>query len=143
MTKEINRLACSEFSSHLCALHHASASRVSSISLLNRHCRAGPIILFISTLSSTEAARCFSSRRNRLVLFLSDFPFASRRTRLHCFSPRFITSRLTNPRQQPIVVDANRCQRLRVTNVSGPIDVGSLLFGDRSLLPTIVKFDEK
>ena len=50
---------------------------------------------------------------------------------------------MTNLRKQLVVVDAvvaNR-SRLRVSNVSGLIDVGSLLFRDQSTSLTIIKFD--
>lgn len=159
MTKGINRLARRSF-------HRASALPIPAAlrrAVLSCVCRfAQPPLLrradtsFIFVRSSGEPdgefplprpppvrfSRFFS--RRSCVVF-SDFPSPTDRdVSLRCFScPAFffIAPLLTAPRKQPVVA-ANR-SRLRVTNVSGPIDVGPPLFRDRSPPPAITKFDGK
>lgn len=145
MTKKINRLVhvfiVPFLNDNSAALRTRLQFARSLVAPLNRHLfhfhRSRPSIFtaLFATLSC-----CFF-----------EFSFVVRQTRLHsCFSRIlaffFITPLLTNPRKHPVVVDtivANR-SRLRVTNVSGPIDVSPLFFCDRSLVPSsIVKFDEK
>jgi hypothetical protein len=120
---------------------------------------------FCSAIVASSSRDTFYCSRNRSVaspfdfyssfrdifmlsfLFFSEF-FAAGQMCLHCFShvptSFFIAPRdLTNFRKQPVVIDAvvaNR-SRLRVTNVSDPIDVRLLFFRDRSSLPAVLKFD--
>jgi len=77
-----------------------------------------------------------------LRCFFRFFAVRQIRRRLRCFRVPafFFCPVLTNPRKQPVVTNRSR---LQVTNVSGPIDVGSLLFRDRSSRLSVVKFDGK
>lgn len=93
----------------------------------------------------------YGSPRNAFALsFFRIFLRRSNRTRLRfCFSrvpAIFLLLCFWRTLANIVVVDtvaANRSQ-LQVTNVSGPIDVGLLLFCDRSFPPpSVVKFDEK
>lgn len=144
MTKKINRLARVFIVPSL--FNGTAAFAICSITIapLNRY-------LFSFSSAYRPGPSIFTALFATLSCCFFEFSFAVRQTRFHsCFSGIlaffFITPLLTNPHKHPVVVDtvvANR-SRLRVTNVSGPIDVGPLLFCDRSLVPSsIVKFDEK
>lgn len=134
------------FSLHPLSINSGTAAfAVCSITVapLNRH----PFHFHQLAGSVLQFLRLFSQRFR--VVF-SNFPCRSTDASPFLFFSHsrifFITPLLTNPCKHPVVVDtvvANR-SRLQVTNVSGPIDVGPLLFCDRSLVPSsIVKFDEK
>lgn len=110
-----------------------------------------PFIVFEKSVHRF-AVRCFNSSFRDIfalsfLFFCFEFFLAVGQTRLRCFSHGpasfFIAPLLTNPRKQPVVVGAvvaNR-SRLRVTNVSDPIDVCLLFFRDRSSPPVVLKFD--
>lgn len=148
MTKKINRLArvftAPFLNDNSAALRTRLQFARSLVASLNRHLfhfhrLAGPSI-FTALFAFALLFRIFLRRS-------TDASLHSCFSRILALFFFLLPPLLTNPRKHtPSSSDtivANR-SRLRVTNVSGPIDVSPLFFCDRSLVPSsIVKFDEQ